>query len=534
MVGRNRTDSLLRKHARAGAILALTLSVLGCDAIVDTKGRAPCVTNSECTSRFGEPSLCVESACVKLLSTECTEVWPPNALSQDNTMLIGYLGELTGLQYGGPPMEGMKLALSEIETNYNGFPGASLDSPRRHLAMLVCDHGKDPVRVTQHLVQDAKVPVIVGASFSGTTLTIFDAVAGPANVMVLSPSATSPALTKHEDKGLLWRTAPSDVVQAELLKYLKVDVEDLLHAQGTLPAAAPAQVVMPTKDDSAGQGLAIAARETHPPAEHRAPAITEGLTTLVYDNPDTTKKPINWDQLSSATIAAMPDIILAAGTGEFVSEMLPKIEAGWDVGAKRRPWYVLPEGDRAPFLAQWAAMHKELNPPLNERVIGTAPGARRSPLYKGFANRFQPVFQNRQPGNLAEFGYDAGYLVLYAIAISKKDAPTGPELANAMKFVSCKDDPKFIVPVGPGDYYSTAAEHGCIDFDGASGPLDFDPETGEAVSDIAMWCLHPMGNSFSFEPTLDSYYSVATQSVAVAEDGTPLDLSSDSWCGPGK
>jgi branched-chain amino acid transport system substrate-binding protein len=30
---------------------------------------------------------------------------------------------------------------------------------------------------------------------------------------------------------------------------------------------------------------------------------------------------------------------------------------------------------------------------------------------------------------------------------------------------------------------------GSINFDGASGPLDFDPATGEAPSDIDIWCV---------------------------------------------
>jgi branched-chain amino acid transport system substrate-binding protein len=531
MARQNGIPRALRRHAFVGFAFSSALSVLGCDAIVDTKGRASCSTNSECTSRFGEPSACVESACVKLLSTECTEVWPADALTQDNAILIGYLGETTtGDKYGAPPRDGMKLALKEIETKYDGFPGVSADSARRHLAMLVCNHGADPDQVARHLVQDAKVQVIVGASFSGTTLTVFNDVARPANVLMLSPSATSPALTNLDDKGLLWRTAPSDVVQAELLKFLKLDVEDLLHAKGALAADVPATVVMPTKDDSAGHGLADAARDLNPTLMGGAPPITEPLTAFLYDDP--AKNPdMDWQPYNQKTIAANPDIIMAMGTGEFVTYMLPQIEMNWDTTKHRRPWYVLPEGDRGDDLLKFAADHPDLNPPVNERVIGAAPGARRSRLYQGFRDRFKQLF-NDQPGNLAEFGYDAGYLVLYAIAIAKKDSPTGPELANALKFVSCKDGPT--VPAGSADQFSTAAEHGCIDFDGASGPLDFNPDTGEAVSDIAMWCLHRKGSGFSFEPTLDSYYSAESNSVAVAEGGTALDLSSDGWCGPGQ
>src|SRR4051794_41800906 len=124
MARHNGIPRALGRHALVGFAFSSALSVLGCDAIVDTKGRASCSTNSECSSRFGEPSACVESACVKLLSPECTAVGPADALTQDNAILIGYLGETTtGAKYGAPPRAGMKLALKEIETKYDGVPG---------------------------------------------------------------------------------------------------------------------------------------------------------------------------------------------------------------------------------------------------------------------------------------------------------------------------------------------------------------------------------------------------------------------------
>ncbi|MEO5726465.1 MAG: hypothetical protein ABI134_12920, partial [Byssovorax sp.] len=33
------------------------------------------------------------------------------------------------------------------------------------------------------------------------------------------------------------------------------------------------------------------------------------------------------------------------------------------------------------------------------------------------------------------------------------------------------------------------ANDGTIDYNGASGPLDFDNKTGEAPSDIQIWCI---------------------------------------------
>src|SRR4029079_19470411 len=120
--------------------------------------------------------------------------------------------------------------------------------------------------------------------------------------------------------------------------------------------------------------------------------------------------------------------------------------------------------------------------------------ARKSPLYTQFAGRFGSAFDHRAPGNLAEFAYDAAYLLFYAIAISGEAYPTGPELADALTKVTCKGDGSTdttvkVGPTGFGGYFTTAASTQCIDFEGASGELDFDNQRGEATSDIAMWCL---------------------------------------------
>ncbi|HKO49039.1 MAG TPA: ABC transporter substrate-binding protein [Polyangiaceae bacterium] len=533
---------LCRKARRQLLVGACALAVSSCSLVVDTKDREGCTTTSECTKRYGEPSACINSECIPLLTPECTEVWPPNALAQDNVILVGLLGALTGPDpYGEPTTEGAKLALSEIENSATGFsaPLSAPDSGHRHLAMLVCDHGSDPVRVARHLVNDAKVQMIIGASFSTATLKIFDQVASPANVFVLSPSATSPELSDHVDKGLLWRTTPSDVVQAEALKHLVVDVEHVLKESKIVPEGQRARITMPWKDDSAGSGLQKSV--TKQDEEHPAPAV---VVTQVdrYDNPDNpdVAQPLNWQSHVDLVLNSSPNIILAMGTAEFVANMMPGIEDGWN-GALPKPWYVFPEGDRSPALSQLVAERFESDPGLNQRIIGTAPGARQSALYEPFRRGFVSAFQH-EPGNLAEFGYDAGYLAAFAIAVADRISPTGRQLADAMTKLSCKGDPKSVVQAG-GKFtrdFTTAQTQGCVDFDGASGPLDFDAN-GEALSDIGMWCVRRNPDktsgaakdslSFGFEPLLSDYYSITTSTVIDKTQGQdPLDLTRDRWC----
>ena len=64
---------------------------------------------------------------------------------------------------------------------------------------------------------------IMGADCSGVTIAIANNVAVPNGVVMVSPSATSPALTDIEDNGYFFRTAPSDARQGEVLSQILVD-----------------------------------------------------------------------------------------------------------------------------------------------------------------------------------------------------------------------------------------------------------------------------------------------------------------------
>jgi len=66
------------------------------------------------------------------------------------------------------------------------------------------------------LVSDG-VAAIMGADCSGVTGAIATNVAVPNGVVMISPSATSPGLTDLDDKGLFFRTAPSDARGGQIL-----------------------------------------------------------------------------------------------------------------------------------------------------------------------------------------------------------------------------------------------------------------------------------------------------------------------------
>jgi len=67
------------------------------------------------------------------------------------------------------------------------------------------------------------VAAIMGADCSGVTGAIASNVAVPNGVVMISPSATSPGLTTLDDKGLFFRTAPSDARGGQILADITKD-----------------------------------------------------------------------------------------------------------------------------------------------------------------------------------------------------------------------------------------------------------------------------------------------------------------------
>ncbi len=95
----------------------------------------------------------------------------------------------------------------------------------------------------ERLITADKVAAMVGADCSGVTTAILQNVALANGIVMVSPSATSPALSTIEDNDLFFRTAPSDARQGEV-------VADVLMDKGYKSAA------MTYTNNDYGKGLA--------------------------------------------------------------------------------------------------------------------------------------------------------------------------------------------------------------------------------------------------------------------------------------
>jgi len=133
-------------------------------------------------------------------------------------IILGFTGPLESIT---PDMAaGAELAMTEVNDAGTLLGGMKVTPVR---ADSTCIDAAAASAAAERLITSDGVKGIMGADCSGVTGAIMSNVAVPNGVVMVSPSATSPALShmNNEDNGLFFRTAPSDarqgVVMTEIL-----------------------------------------------------------------------------------------------------------------------------------------------------------------------------------------------------------------------------------------------------------------------------------------------------------------------------
>lgn len=127
-------------------------------------------------------------------------------------VILGFTGPLESIT---PGMAGSaELAFKEASDS-GKLPGGATLNPVR--ADSTCVDAAAATTAATNLVTGENVIAIMGADCSGVTTAIANSVAVPNGVVMISPSATSPALSTIADDGYFFRVAPSDARQGEIL-----------------------------------------------------------------------------------------------------------------------------------------------------------------------------------------------------------------------------------------------------------------------------------------------------------------------------
>jgi branched-chain amino acid transport system substrate-binding protein len=291
---------------------------------------------------------------------------------------------------------------------------------------------------------NAGVSAIIGAASSGVSKQFIDQVTG-AGVIQFSPANTSVDFTTWDDNGLYWRTAPSDILQGEVLGT-------------TMAADGVKNLAIINREDSYGTGLSAKAASVF---EESGGTV---VSTQTYKEEDT----IYTTQVS-ATLAANPDAILLVAFDE-AKQIIPLLaQGGFDLSK-----LYLTDGDLANYSSDFTPLGISL-----EGAKGTTPGLNLDDL-GGFKDNMQAFWassdQNTGGSALDEFSYgpesyDA--VVLIALASLAAGSTNGVDIAAKLQEVSGGS--------GNGTKCTSFAECAqlildgtTVDYDGYSGPVTFD------------------------------------------------------------
>lgn len=133
-------------------------------------------------------------------------------------IILGFTGPLESIT---PDMAaGAEMAIDEVNEAGTLLDGATVEAIR---ADSTCIDSGAAQTAADRLVTSEGIHGIMGADCSGVTSAILQNVAVPNGMVMISPSATSPALSTADDDGLFFRTAPSDARQGVVMADILMD-----------------------------------------------------------------------------------------------------------------------------------------------------------------------------------------------------------------------------------------------------------------------------------------------------------------------
>ncbi len=447
--------------------LALAALLAGCSFTLDFEDE--CAATDDCAAGLS----CVGGLCVgggggsDVTSADCPTVYGvPAARARDaDVVLIGTLLPATGqLAEYGPPMErAVYLAVDEINQS-GGINGKTL-------AVLSCDDGStDEVKsiaAAKHLVDTVGVKAIIGSAASSLTIKVFNDVAKPAGVLMISPASTSPAITDLPDGNLLWRTVPSDAIQGAAIAAHVI-------------AEGHTKVAVVNRDDTYGNGLQEAIRNGLCKQDRCGEA--HYLPQRYDPTPEKFQEPQSRALVRLQDFA--PDVVVLVG---FLDDGIHFLKLAATAGLNK---FILTDG-----MKDARVVAEVPDTALVGGILGTAPADPQGENYRAFTFRFRSKW-DADPGAYTANAYDAAYAIGYALgALDGRFPITGGAIAGQLRRLSSG---RTRINVGGTDFnrgVQTLRRGGeaTIDIEGASGSLNFDGARGEAQANIEGWRFDAAG-----------------------------------------
>ncbi|MBT2269759.1 ABC transporter substrate-binding protein [Rhodococcus erythropolis] len=413
-----------RTLVRTAAVLgAASLALAGCSS-----------DKSDDSSSSGSTS--GASAATTSVTTDCTpEQAKAGATPSTEALRIGTLLPDTGsLSFLGPPM----VAGTQLGVNDVNAAGGVLGQPVQLIPGDSGDTTTDTANTTVDRELAAGTQVIVGAASSSVSLKVIDKIAS-AGVVMFSPANTSDQFVCYPDKGMYFRTAPTDVLQAQA-------VAQLISDDGGQ------RVAIMALNDPYGTGLADNIEKNL--IDSGVPA--DQIEKIIYD-PNAQSFNSEVDQVKNFN----PDAVALVGFEESAKIITRMHEVG--IGPSDGMAMYGVDGNMGNALGESVAK------PLLDTMQGTTP---LTDVGAAFQDRLKAVNPSLIDFNYAGESYDA--VVISALAAEQAKSTAGTDIAANINSVTeggtkCTSYVECLPLVKAGTD---------IDYDGITGELDFN-DSGE-------------------------------------------------------
>ena len=363
-----------------------------------------------------------------LLATTAITLMSGVAMAEDIKLgiLIGFTGPIESLT--GHMANAAEAAMAEANTSGLLLDGSTVTSVR---ADDTCIDSAVATTAAERLVTADGVKGIIGGDCSGVTGAVLQNVARPNGMVMISPSATSPALTTAEDDGLFFRTAPSDAREGEVMA-------DVLMEHGVK------SIAMTYTNNDYGKGLSDAI----------ATAFTAKGGTVTINAAHEDGKG-DYSAEVGALAAAGGDLLVVAGYLDQGGKGI--IQASLDSGAFDK--FGLPGGMVGDSLP--AAIGAALDGSYGQVAQSDSAGAT---MLTDMGKAATPAYDATSPYTMES--YDAAALIMLAMQATNS---TDPKVYGA-KIMDIANGPgEKILPGQLGHALELLAAGTAIDYDGASG-----------------------------------------------------------------
>lgn len=379
---------------------------------------------------------------------------------------IGLLVPITGaLETSGTAMRSAAQLAQEEINGAGGVLGSEIE-------LVVRDSATNPEvarEAAQELVDEGVVAVVGEAASSATIASA--GVTTAAGVVQISPGSTSPKISTFKDNGLLWRTIPSDTYQGVVAaKYVK---ERLGHMRASILHV----------DNAYGSDLAAQFEKNFQSAG--------GTIVSVVKYPELSAEDIEryaYTEEVKKAFAGEPPLVFVISYFTDGVKIVSQVKQHV-LSESYKPKLFGCDGNFGEYFLRNAEAS------VIESMQGTNPSPPLDdPNYVAFQQAYEARFK-LAPGLYAENTYDAIYLLAYAML--KKGNTQREGFAGVLRDLSTAPG-KTIGVNAFAQAREEIAKGGSIDYDGASGRIEWDANGDVTAGSYEIWKVQAAASGLEY------------------------------------